>query len=170
MCVCKIEKRVEKYKFDKVASSINVSHDTVISRIISTCKSRARNSWLISRRLVVTSLGREKKKKRLALKNLKGSEQSVSANCNCTAYPEKNINSNQPVYIWKENAENFVATISLQLAYTHWIACSPLPSFTCVLRYVLKQPLLEAKVTAHDLPLESCFTAILLPIHRENIS
>lgn len=35
-CVYEIEKRVEKYKFDKVASSMNVSHDTVISRIIST--------------------------------------------------------------------------------------------------------------------------------------
>lgn len=71
VCVCKIEKRVEKYKFDKVAGSINVSHDTVISRIISTCKSRARNSWLISRRLVVTSLGREKKKKKIGIEKFK---------------------------------------------------------------------------------------------------
>lgn len=50
----------------------------------------------------MTSFGRERKKKekkRLALRNLKGSEQSVSANCNCTAYPGKDINSNQPVYI-----------------------------------------------------------------------
>lgn len=34
---------------------------------------------------------REKRKKRLTLRNLKGSEQSVSANCNCTGCPGKGI-------------------------------------------------------------------------------